>query len=612
MTGRRRLWATAFLAGVLLAGVTVSLAAVKVHRSARSGVALLEAASHTLRSGDQAAAARELAGADGAFSTGDAWLNRWPLRPLRSIPLLNRQIGAAQALLDSGSRVSRVGARVTTDANLDAVRLTKGVVDVAAIEHLEKPLKGALQELHRARAELSQARVRFVVPVLARALGRFDDRLQEAIDEGETTALATRMIPGLFGAVSPRRYLLAIQTPAELRGSGGIIGNFGELTASGGRLSLERVGRTRELNAGGRHPRDLTGPNDYVARYGRFEPAQTWQNVTMSPDFPTVGAVIHDLYPKSGGRPIDGVIGLDPIALAAMLELVGPVRVPEWPEPLTSSNAADVLLRQQYELLDGAKREGFLASTTRAVFDRLTTTSLPSPTAVIRALTPVLRGGHLALFSARDDEQRFFGRIGAAGEMPSVRGDFVSTVLQDASGSKIDIFLKRTLSYSATFDPATGAVGAEAVVRLRNEAPSSGLPGIIIGDEAGPVRPGENRLYLSLYSPLAFKSAELDGRPLLMESGRELGRNVYSAFLLIPPGESVMLRVALVGSLPAGSHYRLDVGGQPAVDGGQLDVEVRVPDERIAATDGLQADGDVARARTDLAQDRSFRLRVDE
>jgi hypothetical protein len=491
------------------------------------------------------------------------------------------------------------------------MRLTQGAVDTTAIARLEEPLRVALQELRQAQAELSQARVRFVLPILDRPLARLHGHVAVALDEGETAALAARVVPDLFGSPSPRRYFLAIQTPAELRGTGGMIGNFGELVATNGRLTLERLGRTRELNLGGRRPRRLTGPQDYVRRYERFEPAETWQNVTMSPDFPSVGAVIQALYPESGGRAIDGVIGIDPIALAALLELTGPVRVPEWPVPLTSSNAGDVLLRQQYERLEGAEREGFLASTTRAVFHRLTTTSLPPPAAVIRVLSPAVRGRHLTLFSTRDEEQRLFERVGAAGAMPPVRGDFVSAIVQDASGSKIDVFLRRSLRYQATYDPESGRVEAEAVIEVRNTAPSSGLPAILIGDKAGPTRPGENRLYLSLYSPLAFTAAELDGRPFLMESERELGRNVYSAFLLIPPGESVTLRVALSGSLATGSEYRLDVASQPAAETGELDVEVRVPGRRIADAKGLATSGSVARAGTDLAEDRSFELRLD-
>ena len=40
----------------------------------------------------------------------------------------------------------------------------------------------------------------------------------------------------------------------------------------------------------------------------------------MAPDFPTVAQVISQLYPQSGGRPVDGVFVLDPQAIAADTE----------------------------------------------------------------------------------------------------------------------------------------------------------------------------------------------------------------------------------------------------------------------------------------------------
>lgn len=607
---RRHPWRTATLLLLGLAIVLVTLAGLQVRRSARSGEALLEAGTRSLRRGDHVAAARQLAAADRALLAADARLARWPLRPLARVPLVDRQVRAAHALLRSGSRLAAVAAGMSADVNPEAVRLRQGALDTTAVARLEQPLEAAVRELRQAQADVSAARAPLLLPMLGQRLAHLDVQLRAGVEHGETAVLAARVVPALFGSEGARRYFLAIPTPVELRGSGGMIGSFGELTTSEGRLRLDRLGRTRELNLGGQGDRLLSGPPDYMGRYGRFEPARTWQNVTMSPDFPSVARVIGELYPQSGGQPIDGVLSVDPVGLTALLKLTGPVRVPEWPEPLTATNAGDILLRQQYERYDRIEREEFLASTARAVFDRLTSGSLPAPAAVGAALAPAIRGRHLMLFSTRKDEQRLFERLGAAGAMPPIRGDFVGAVIQDASASKIDLFLERSLRYRANFDPATGRVQAEAVVELQNRAPSSGLPSNLIGGGNGPTGPGENRLYLSLYSPLAFKNAELDGRPLLLESERELGRNVYSTFITIPPGQSATLRVTLSGSVPAGPDYRLDVASQPAVDTGELDVEVHVQGRRLVSSRGLQVQGQVARARMPLVAHRSFEVHL--
>src|SRR5207253_7315607 len=98
------------------------------------------------------------------------------------------------------------------------------------------------------------------------------------------------------------------------------------------------------LQNAGTHPRVVTGPPAFFERWKTFNPAQAWQQVNVSPDFPTTARLIAELYPQSGGAPVDGVIAVDPPGLAAMLTLTGPVSVPGWPVPITSANVVHVTL----------------------------------------------------------------------------------------------------------------------------------------------------------------------------------------------------------------------------------------------------------------------------
>jgi len=73
-----------------------------------------------------------------------------------------------------------------------------------------------------------------------------------------------------------------------------------------------------------------------------------WNNVTMSPDMPSVALAASDMYLQSGGRPVDGVIVADPYALQAVVTLTGPLALPI-PEgatgratPMTSGGLAHI------------------------------------------------------------------------------------------------------------------------------------------------------------------------------------------------------------------------------------------------------------------------------
>lgn len=72
-------------------------------------------------------------------------------------------------------------------------------------------------------------------------------------------------------------------------------------------------------------------------------------------------------------------------------------------------------------------------------------------------------------------------------------------------------------------------------------------------------------MYLSVYSPWGLEEALVDGRPTLFESDAELGRRVYSRFVVIPSEGALTVRLELSGRLRVGDDYRLDIHRQPAV-----------------------------------------------
>lgn len=50
---------------------------------------------------------------------------------------------------------------------------------------------------------------------------------------------------------------------------------------------------------------------------------------------------------------------------------------------------------------------------------------------------------------------------------------------------------------------------------------------------------------------------------MTLESAREIGRNVFSLYLVVPPGGTRTLTLDLTGEIPRNSEYRLDWRAQP-------------------------------------------------
>lgn len=532
------LWTTMLLAvvGMVRAGAEIEHA----QAAARDG---LDAA----QAGDPEEAAEHLSDATAAFASARSVAGGWSTWPSRQLPGVAQQFRALHDAAHTGVRASTVALAGARDIDLDRLRLSGGRFDLDAIRDYQAVLERAQAGLHDLRADVPERNTWLVSPV-AHGLDRLERTLAEADDSAATAVEATRLAPDLLGGDRPRHYFVAFVTPAEARASGGFMGNHAVLTLDDGKLSLGPIGRTIELNlAGDRRSKHLDGPADLVARYSRFGIERYWQNITMSPDWPSVGQAIAQLYPQSGGREIDGVLRLDPMALAGLLSLTGPIDVPGLDRPMDEEYVVPYLLRGQYgDFSQNTARKEILGFVGRAAFEELTTGEGASPGDLAEALGPAVRNQNLAMWFAEPDEQALVERIHADAGVDARGGDAFGVTNQNAGASKIDSFLRRTVTYRAAVDAATGKVRATATILLENTAPSKGRSGYLIGNSVG-LPLGWNRSYISIYSAMAPTEVRLDGKPLDLTVERELGLNVVSDFVDIGPGATRRIDVVLEG-----------------------------------------------------------------
>jgi hypothetical protein len=576
--------------GVALGGLIVmSLPAIVALIQARGpiNVAAGEAqqAVAAARAGDTETATDLFSQAERDFVSGASQLDG-PFRSLGlAVPGLSSNLRAARVLASTGRDLSGAGRAIAASANPDGLALTNGAVDLAALDRATSDLREAKRVLTASSAAVRSINEPYLLPQARDAIDRLEMELVKA-DYDVTNALAAAKIaPALLGASGEQRYFLAVQNNAEARATGGFIGNFGEIVAEGGRIRVDRFGRIGELNpaANSTTPRTLGGPEDFVARYGRFGVERTWQNVNVSPDLGTVSQVIADLYPQSGGPPIDGVIAIDPVGLAALLQLTGPVTVAPWPEAISAANVVDVTLKQAYvRFPDQEQRVEFLGDVADTIVRAATTGSLGSPVQIVKALSPAVATGHLRIATLDEATAKPLRRLGLSGSVPDSTGDSLVVTTQNAAANKVDIYLKRSTSYDLRLTPLSrtkARVEGTASVSLHNDLPAGELPVAVVGPYDDRFLKGENRTFLSVYSPLALRDAQLDGRATGVESATELRRNVYSSFVSIPANERRTLAVTLEGTVAiADGWYELDLVPQPALEAETVQVHLTVPD----------------------------------
>ncbi len=281
----------------------------------------------------------------------------------------------------------------------------------------------------------------------------------------------------ILGANGPRTYLIEQVDPAELRGGGGFIGSYSFLSADRGELKLEKSANVTSID----FPYPMPGNKKYVAPpNSSLQFAQhgwVFGDSNFSPDFPTSARAGEQLFFNEAGTKVDGVISIDPNAVASLLQVTGPITIPEYNTTAQASTFAEQVFQREEEVTNQVPgRKNFFP----AVADRLIAMISNLPSDAWPKLLSVLNGA----VQARDLQVYFnngavegeMGRINWAGNMvtPSAERELMLEVESNFGGSKDNHFLERSFDLSLVNE--NGKLHHHLVVNLKNSTPT-GYPG---------------------------------------------------------------------------------------------------------------------------------------
>jgi hypothetical protein len=585
---RRRVWRAAGGAAAVV-GVGIAATVLLARAELQSGIRHAEAGLAAAQGGHGAVAADHLDAARSAFAAAHRHLDAWWAQPARSTPVLGQQMRAVSEVSDIGAELAATVGSSVRESRVDDLRVVDGRVDLVHLRSMATPLGAVEDALTKADELVGAVDHAWLLPPVLDRFAALSHTLDRARADAVTASDTIAVLPRLLGAEGRRFYFVAFGTPAEARELGGFMGAYAVLVADGGRLSLAGTGRVRDLNRAFKG-KQLIDLSEFPPQFLAMQPQKYWQNVTSTADFPTVAEAVRQLWPSKTLPPLDGVLYLDPVALSAMLELTGPVRLSGLAEPLTAKNAAAFLLRDQYVKFPDDDRHDFLLEAGTAVFKRLTTGDLPGPAVIADALGPSAAHGRLLFHSFVADEQQVIEDLGFGGVFPPVRGDFLSVRASNRGLNKVDAMVQRSLDYDVNVDSASGAVRATLEVTLRNDTPTVGLPSSVVDNRIG--RPsGTSSTTVSVFTPFELVRVTQAGEELGWAAVHEYDRPKYSVLVDVPPQSEVTLRFVLRGRLDVSAGYHLDVVPQALVNADELDVRVYTEGRRVGGAVEPSLDG---------------------
>jgi len=381
----------------------------------------------------------------------------------------------------------------------------------------------------------------------------------------------------MMGADGPRAYLLAFQTNAEARGTGGLIGGTGVLRFDNGKSTVDTLQPNSELYDA---KADIDLGPEFNDMYGSSRPYSDIRNANQSSHFPFAAQIWKSMWERQGGAKVDGVIALDPVALSYILGAVGSVTAPDG-QVVTQENVIELTENTAYIKFpkDQVARKKYLQDIANAVVKAMTG-QVKSPGKLLDALGRAASERRIMIWSAFPEEQKVLEETTLAHIVPDDARPIAEVVINNFGGNKMDYYLKRDIEYAA--DGCDGDMRNSTVtVRLTNTASdTTTLPDTLAGSMGLPsdlpftVPPGT---MVTSVRVLVTKGAKLIG---LTSNGQrtsaiakvERGHPTFEVQVVIPPGQSGELIFQLSEPTSSGTP-RVPI--QPLID--HFDPEVSVP-----------------------------------
>jgi hypothetical protein len=513
------------------------------------------------------------------------------LDALAAAPGVGTQVDAVRDLTaaaeELGDAARDTGARISS--GLDRA----GGEPSARVELLDLVL-GELDRIEALAADVDLGPGAGLVPPLRDARADLADSLDEVparfVDVRGQLGALRRLLAG------PTSYLVVVGNNAEMRTGAGMPLSAGLATFTEGDIELGdfkstvsemyAAAPTGEFNA---HI-----PEQLAETYPRWNIGRDYPETAVIPSFPVTAPMFADMAADTQGWQTEGVVHVDAMALAALLEVVGPVEI-EGVE-YTAETAPQLVLNEPYLAFDTLdERDERLAAQSNlagALFEAIQSRDI-DPLDVVATLQDAAAGRHLMVWSRDPVLQELFTDFGVHGEI----GPFDTLVsFLNTAANKLDWYIDPHVQVDA--EPlSSGEWLVEMTATIENP------DGIRTSDYADGLLPelagGTHRTLMLVHLPAFAEDVDMPGEEVT-ERGDDGTSQVVGTRFTIPRGTSRTVTVRF--RLPREING-LAVQPSARVDPVEWVVEGRRYDDDVAfiATFGEFPEDDGARGALTLA-----------
>lgn len=476
---------------------------------------------------------------------------------MEPLPLIGPNLAAIRTAADVTDDIASQVITPLSTVSLDSLTPKDGRVDLDAIRQVGTAMATAKVVLASSDEKVTAIERDALLPQVSDAIDSIAPKLTEASTAINDLEPIVQLLPRTLGGEGPRNYLLVFQNNAEANSLGGITASQMLVTVDDGAIQIGAQSSRQEFS-----DTEITVDPAVQALYGE-NLATDLNSSTSRPDFPTAADIQKQFWEARYGGTINGVLDVDPIALAGVLGATGPIAVGENQE-ITSDNAVSLLLNKVYFRYPDATidetndlTDAFFAGVSKSIFDKLLS-GAATPSKLLPAIVTGVNEHRILAWSSDPTEQALIATTPMAGILPT---DNTATTLtgvffRDASlGSKLSYYLDSAVTQTSSGRCAAAPATFTTTVSLTNTLTAEeadDLPAYIRSG-SGNIPSGDAITQAYVFGPpgTTVQSVTVQddsGRSVNVTNTTDLGRPVANVSLYLEPGETVSATAVFVGA----------------------------------------------------------------
>lgn len=415
-------------------------------------------------------AGKNFAQANKYFTSADAQINKigeW------FVPLLERLPGLS--FLSSGTRLVKVGqdmskagedfAQMINLFEQDKINFSPGNQNQTSFPNILKQAKDYLQaglaSLISAKQGLEGIKISSLPQEIQPQLVLLEEKMPQITQTAAVALDWSDRFLEIMGEQSAKKYLIIFQNNAEIRATGGFIGTYGLLDLDQGQIKKLFIDGIYNLD--GQLKEKIIPPKPLQ----KIAIPWTTHDANWFADFPTSAQKIMWFFEKTGGPTVDGVISLTPTVIEKLLELTGPIEIPEYGVTLNAQNFAEVT---QYKVeIDYDKElnqpKKILADFAPKFIDKISQELKKNNLEVLKIINQALKEKHILFYFSEPDLEQFVKTQGWGGEILEAKKDYFAVINSNIDGRKTDWVIKEDIRYSSEIETDGSVIDTLAISR---------------------------------------------------------------------------------------------------------------------------------------------------